>query len=149
MTRASADILTRKFYYPADQSVYFEREASIPVHTTMLIADSAREVRMKTSSQQNDSVIHRFDSLDYVGTDPMARDREQTHRLHEPDMMVTSIDPITGRDIEDLEGHPYIVDGNLVIYFESEKTRQEYLDTPAEHSVPLPDNPIDEGIDEG
>jgi hypothetical protein len=104
---------------------------------------------MKTEAHETDSVIHRFDSLDYVATDPLQRDQGQTHRLHEPELMVSSIDPITGRDISDVAGHPYIVDGNLVIYFESEDTRQQYIDTPVEHSVPLPDNPYDEGIDEG
>lgn len=104
---------------------------------------------MKSSPHEPETVIHRYDSLDYVATDPMPRDQGQSSRLHEPDLMVTSIDPITGRDINDVAGHPYVVDGNLVIYFESEETRQQYLDTPAQHSVPLPDNPYDEGIDEG
>jgi hypothetical protein len=95
------------------------------------------------------SVVHSFDSLNYVGTDHEGRDQTQSRRLHEPEQMISTIDPITGRDIPDLEGKPYLVDGNLVIYFESEQTRQEYLDTPMDHPVRLPDNPTEEGIAEG
>ena len=101
------------------------------------------------NTHTGDSTIHTFDSLDYVGTDPLARDREQSARLHQPDMMINSIDPISGQDIEDLEGHPYIIDGNSVIYFESEETRQTYLDMPTDHPFRLADNPHEEGIAEG
>jgi hypothetical protein len=41
------------------------------------------------------------------------------------------------------------VDGNIVMYFESEETRQAYLDTPVDHPVPLPDNPVDDWVAEG
>ena len=97
---------------------------------------------MAASARTEDTTIHNFDSLAYVATDPMPRDREQSRRLHQPDSMISTIDPITGRDIDDREGRPCIVDGNLVMYFESEETRQEYLDTPIDHPVPLPDNPL-------
>jgi len=93
--------------------------------------------------------VHLFESLDYVATDPLPRDSAQSQRLHQPEEMISSIDPITGRDIEDLEGLPYLVDGNLVIYFESEQTRQAYLDTPIDHPLPLPDNPVDDWVAEG
>lgn len=104
---------------------------------------------MSTSAQADDTAVHHFDSLDYVGTDPLHRDTTQSRRLHEPEHMISTIDPISGRDIQDLEGRPHIVDGNLVIYFESEETRQAYLDMPMEHRVPLPDNPIDDWVAEG
>ncbi len=94
-------------------------------------------------------VIHRFDSLAYVATDPMPRDREPSHRLHEPAQMVITTDPITGRELDDIENRPYIVDGNMTIYFESEQSRQAYLDMPIDHPVPLPDNPVGEGVAEG
>ena len=103
---------------------------------------------MSTAAQDN-STVHRFDSLDYVGTDPLSRDMTQSRRLHEPEHMISTIDPISGRDIQDLEGRPYIEDGNLLIYFESEETRQAYLEMSMEHSVPLPDNPIDDWVAEG
>ncbi len=104
---------------------------------------------MAASAQTENTTVHNFDSLAYVATDAMPRDQEQTHRLHEPELMISTIDPITGRDIGDLEGRPYIVDGNLVIYFESDETRQEYLDTPIDHPVPLPDNPTEDWVAEG
>lgn len=66
-------------------------------------------------------------------------------------------DPITGRDISDPTGHPYVVEGDqhhdITIYFENEQTKQEYLEIPVEHpetelSHSL-DNPTDIMIDEG
>ena len=104
---------------------------------------------MNILMHQTGRVIHDFNSLAYVGTDPLPRDRAGSHRLHEPEHMITTIDPITGKDIDNLEGRPYIVDGNMTIYFESEATRQEYLDMPMDHPVPLPDNPVDEWVAEG
>ena len=104
---------------------------------------------MERQTNESGHVVHRFDSLAYVGTDPLPRDQQPSRRLHEPERMITTIDPITGRDIGDLEGKPFIVDGNMVIYFESEATRQAYLDEPVDHPVHLPDNPVDEGIAEG
>lgn len=65
--------------------------------------------------------------------------------------MISTTDPITGREIEDIAGHPYVVEGghynDITIYFESEETRQAYLDIPVEHpgadlKVNL-DNPAD------
>lgn len=102
---------------------------------------------METTSQGR--IVHDFNVANYVGTDPLPRDQTQSTRLHEPEQMLTSIDPITGRDIEDLEGHPYLVDGNVTMYFESEETRQQYIDTPIDHPFHLVDNPTDEGYDEG
>jgi len=104
---------------------------------------------MTDSAQTGNTTVHRYDSLAYVATDPMPRDQGQSRRLHEPEGMITTIDPITGRDIEDLEGQPFIVDGEMVIYFESEDTRQAYLDTPMDHPVRLPDNPMEDWVAEG
>lgn len=63
----------------------------------------------------------------------LPRDREQTHRLHEPTHIDGSFDPMTGQDIIDRAGHPHVDEGNLTIYFESEQTRQAYLDMPLTH----------------
>jgi YHS domain-containing protein len=90
-----------------------------------------------------------FDTLNWVATDPLARDREQSHRLHEPEKIVSTIDPITGNKIENTEGHPYIIDGNVVIYFESEATRKTFEDLPVDHPFKLQDNPTEEGEAEG
>ncbi len=69
--------------------------------------------------------------------------------------MVSTRDPITGRDVEDLARSPFLVEvdeGNeLIIYFESEESRSAYMNTPVEHhgadmKVNL-DNPTDECFD--
>ncbi len=104
---------------------------------------------MEKPTSNTGTVVHNFDSLAFVATDALPRDCEPSKRLHEPTQMISTIDPISGNDIEDLEGKPYIVDGNIVMYFESESTRQAYIDTPIDHPVPLPDNPVDEGWAEG
>ena len=100
------------------------------------------------TSTQNAPVI-RFEDLNWVATTPLARDQGQSHRLHEPDHLIGTIDPITGNDIGDVRGHPSLVDGNLTIYFESEETKTEYEHTPVnhpyEHSVGNPSDDIDRG----
>jgi hypothetical protein len=46
-------------------------------------------------------------------------------------MIVTTIDPVTGNKVTDLEHHPYVVEGDgisaMKIYFESEDTKRAYL----------------------
>ena len=75
-------------------------------------------------------------------------DMQQNH-------MVSTRDPMTGRDIEDLAGSPFLVEvdeaNELIIYFESEESRSAYLNLPVEHpgddlNVNL-DNPTDECFD--
>lgn len=90
-----------------------------------------------------------FDTLNWSATDAMQRDKEQSHRLHEPELMISSVDPITGVEIEDLSGRPYIIDGNMVIYFESEETRKAFQAMPIDHPFRLQDNPYEEGEAEG
>jgi hypothetical protein len=74
-----------------------------------------------------------FAAMNWIAMDSMPRDQEQSHRLHEPEHLHNSIDPITGRDIENLASHPKLEDGNLTVYFESNETRKAYLDTPFDH----------------
>lgn len=69
---------------------------------------------------------------------------------------IETTDPITGHDIEDLTGKPYVVEAgaesDLVIYFESEESKQQYLAIPVEHPIDHHvnlDNPTDAMIDEG
>jgi hypothetical protein len=104
---------------------------------------------MNRLQDSDSSTIHSYESLNYVATDADEKDRSQSRRIHEPGQMMNSIDPITGNDIGDPQGHPFLVDGNLVIYFESEQTRKEYLDTPIDHPVRLPDNPDEDWVAEG
>ncbi len=46
-------------------------------------------------------------------------------------MRVTTRDPMTGNDVHDSSNAPYVTEGSgenaLRIYFESEQTKQEYL----------------------
>ncbi len=93
--------------------------------------------------------VHNSNVANYVATDPLARDQTQSRRLHEPAQILSSTDPITGREIDDLAGHPYLVDGNVTMYFETEATRKEFMDMPIDHPFHLVDNPTDEGYDEG
>ena len=75
--------------------------------------------------------------------DFLPRDQEPSHNLHEPRSMISTIDPIPGKDVGNVEGKPSIVDGNLTMYFESEQTRQAYLDEPKNHTLNLPGNNAD------
>ena len=70
---------------------------------------------------------------------------------------IETTDPISRRDVRDLNARPRVVEGKgtvdeLTIYFESEENKRKYLDIPVEHpidhSVNL-DNPTDVMIDEG
>ena len=91
----------------------------------------------------------RFEELNWVASSALLRDREQSHRLHEPDHLIGTIDPMTGRDIIDVIGHPSLVDGNLTIYFESEETKAEFkempLNHPYEHALGKPAVDMDRG----
>lgn len=87
----------------------------------------------------------KFESLNWVATDPMPRDQAQSHRLHEPEHRINTIDPMTGDDIEDVTSHPSLADGNLTVYFETEATRKAYIDLPIDHpNVRLPYPATDE-----
>ena len=102
---------------------------------------------MNKSAQHAPAI--RFEYLNWVATPPLPRDQEQSHRLHEPDHLIGTIDPITGNDIGDLRGHPSLVDGNLTIYFESEETRAEYEQTPVNHPYEHPLGQPSDDIDRG
>jgi len=86
----------------------------------------------KTSIFRTQPTI-RFEFANWVATDPLPRDRTQSKLLHEPKFRIDSIDPMTGANIEDVTGHPSVEDGNLTIYFETQETRQAYLDMPIDH----------------
>ena len=91
----------------------------------------------------------RFQDLNWIVATPLARDKEQSHRLHEPDHLVNTIDPNSGRDIWNLGEHPPIVDGMLTIYFESEQTKAEFehmpVNHPCKHSIGKPSVDMDRG----
>lgn len=68
---------------------------------------------------------------------------------------ISTTDPITLRDIPDPYGMPYVVEsnseGDVTIYFESQKTRQMYLDmqvkNPSRDFEVILNSPDTEGID--
>ena len=45
-------------------------------------------------------------------------------------MRISTLDPISMNDVKDTETAPYIIDGDLKIYFENEENKVEYLDVP-------------------
>ncbi len=70
---------------------------------------------------------------------------------------LSTTDPISLHDVNDLAGKPYLVEGtpdnDLTIYFENEVNRHEYEDIPVErpsndYSHDVGDN-VTEGIDMG
>ncbi len=65
--------------------------------------------------------------------DCLPRDKGQSNLLHEPKSRISNIDPMTGTDIPDVLSHPSLVDGNLTMYFQSEKTRKDYINMPLNH----------------
>ncbi len=58
-------------------------------------------------------------------------------------MIVETTDPITGNDVTDLENAPFIIDGDLKIYFESEQSKAEFLGIEVEN----PANDLPSGLD--
>ena len=98
---------------------------------------------MSSSDHTQGTIIHNFNAINLVGVENLAREGVQSQRLHEPEQMISSIDPMTGRHIDDL------ADGKITMYFETEATRQAYTDEPIDHPFHLVDNLYDEGIDEG
>lgn len=50
-------------------------------------------------------------------------------------MIVTTTDPVTGKEVSNPETHPFLIEGEgeyaLKIYFESEATKRAYLDNEA------------------
>ncbi|MBU1193170.1 MAG: hypothetical protein KKE76_15870 [Gammaproteobacteria bacterium] len=91
---------------------------------------------MSRLTSEKPSPVTRFDALKWIGTDPLPRDQTQSHRLHEPDHLINTIDPMTGNDIDDVTSHPSLIDGNLTIYFETDATRKAYQEMPINHPNP-------------
>ena len=88
---------------------------------------------MLTPSPSRATPTVKFEFLNWLAADPLPRDQTQSHRLHEPESLISTIDPMTGNDIDDVTSHPSTVDGNLTIYFDTDATRQAYLAVPLDH----------------
>ncbi len=52
---------------------------------------------------------------------------------------IETTDPVTGTSLKNLMSMPYVIEStkneDLVIYFESEQTREIYLQNPGEHQL--------------
>lgn len=88
---------------------------------------------MSTLSPSRNNPTIRFEYLNWIGTDALPRDQRQSQRLHEPEYLINTIDPMTGRDIENVRTHPSLVDGKLTIYFEDDASRKAYQSMPVDH----------------
>ncbi|MFA7387429.1 MAG: hypothetical protein WCZ87_07195 [Thiohalobacteraceae bacterium] len=53
-------------------------------------------------------------------------------------MIITTTDPISGKEVSDPENHPFLIEGEgeyaLKMYFESEATKRAYQDHAAQFS---------------
>ena len=87
-----------------------------------------------TDSKQNASEDNRIYDA-YFASDFLERDKQQSHRLHEPASIHSHTDPYSGNDVLGDEGHPTVVDGIVTIYFESPETRDAYLHMEINHPV--------------
>jgi hypothetical protein len=98
---------------------------------------------MNTTPLQSRPITSKF--LNWPPVDAMQRDQEQSHLLHEPAFRVSSTDPMTGHDIDDIAHRPSLVDGNLTVYFETGENRKAFVDMPVNHpSLHLPYPATDE-----
>lgn len=88
---------------------------------------------MNTETQVTKVPVIKFGEAGWISESALPRDKLQSHRLHEPTSMISTIDPINGHDVMGAVNHPSIIDGILTIYFESEDTRTAYMNTPVNH----------------
>lgn len=80
-----------------------------------------------------------YNFLKAASQECMPRDKTQSRRLHEPTFRKPLNDPMTGDAINVASDQPQIVDGNLTLYFTSDKTRMAYLNMPVNRpSLQLP-----------
>jgi hypothetical protein len=67
--------------------------------------------------------------------------------------MRTTTDPITWHDVPDPESHPCVYEGDgtsgITVYFESEETRQAYLEIELEDRKVVQGNETDDYVAEG
>jgi len=100
-------------------------------------------------TEQSGVMYNHTNSQPLITDNIMQRDKEQSHRLHEPTSIESHTDPITGNDVTYTNNHPFVIDGILTVYFESEDTRHTYLSTPFNHPVPKLNNLSAVEVDRG
>lgn len=115
-----------------------------PVSGPALSSYHALEDQSFVITQLESAMMEREPSL---REDDMILSRNQPPEK-QSEYMITNIDPITGKDISDVEGHPFVQDGNVIIYFESEETKKAYLGMPLTKMHNLADSNVD-GLDKG
>lgn len=109
--------------------------------------DESLEITMLTSTRSYRPSAIKFKFLNWIDSDPLPCDQSQINRLHEPEHLINTIDPMTGDDIEDVTTHPSLEDGNLTVYFETEVPRKAYSDMPLNHPnlrLPFPSSDDDD-----
>ena len=92
-------------------------------------------IPLKTPSTHNLQHFH------WQAAETLQRDQEQSHLLHEPKFRIMTTDPISGNDVKDYMDHCSLMDGNMSIYFESDKNCKEYQNMTFDHpnlSLPYP-----------
>ena len=50
-------------------------------------------------------------------------------------MRISTLDPISMKDVTDTETAPYVIDGDLKIYFETDANKNENLDIPMHEAL--------------
>lgn len=133
--------------HPPKEPEVFAKKDDLLFHEQLFMANEL--------TASNSDVTGSHASTQRVGAEPtMSRQSENAMELKNADLMkdntgvdrdktagnprdylFTNIDPITGNDIENIEGHPFIQDGNVTIYFESEATKKAYTDMPLTTSL--------------
>ena len=69
------------------------QEAAHNVQPYKRQAMSHRRITMSRSSPSDAIPAIKFEYLNWLATDPLARDQTQSHRLHEPAHLTSTIDP--------------------------------------------------------
>jgi hypothetical protein len=82
---------------------------------------------MSKASPTKTASFIRFGELNWTDSSQLSGDQAQSHRLHAPEHRISTIDPITGDDIENVTSHPSQEDGDLTMYFSTDCTRKAYL----------------------
>lgn len=99
-------------------------------------ADNPRKGVQSTVSTQSETAMG-LNNVDLRTDKKLEREKQS---VDQSDYLFTNIDPITGNDIDDIEGRPFIQDGNVTIYFESEATKKAYIDMPLTKTPILKDS---------
>ncbi|MGB5456262.1 MAG: hypothetical protein WBO73_10705 [Gammaproteobacteria bacterium] len=120
----------------------------LDVSNVLITQDHIMDNKLSTKSNVVKPVFNFVGPLKSV-SDVQFRDQTQSRRLHEPSSITSHTDPVTGNDVLGTEGRPFVKDGIMTVYFESEVTRQIYLDTPTNHPVSILNNVVKADDDRG